>query len=112
MAVGETSFALEHRSPFLVEVFGFSDLLLCGWFDISFFVDGIELAAFDRVRENFMGALNAFEELIILGLSLCSFLVWMMAENFLAVGRLDLGVGCFVAVFREAENGVVVLPLR
>jgi hypothetical protein len=35
----------------------------------------------------------------------------MMTEDLLAVGALDLRFCSFVAVFREAEDGVVVLSL-
>ena len=36
----------------------------------------------------------------------------MLAKNLFAVGAFDLGFRSFVAVLGEAEDGVVVLPLR
>lgn len=69
------------------------------------------MPAFDRVEEDFGGFLYAFEEGIILRGAGGCFFVRMMAKNLLAVCALDLGFCSFVAVFREAEDGVMVLVL-
>ena len=58
-----------------------------------------------------MGALDAFEEGVVFGFAGGGALVWVVLEDLLAVGFLDLLVGGAVAVFGKAENGVVVLSL-
>lgn len=70
------------------------------------------MAAFDGVSEDFEGFLDAFEEGVVFGrASGCAF-VWVVTEDLLAVGALDLGIGGAVAVFGEAQDGVVVLSLE
>lgn len=54
----------------------------------------------------------AFEEGIILGGASGCLFIRMMAKNLLAVRALDLGFCSFVAVFRETEDGVMVLSLE
>lgn len=54
----------------------------------------------------------AFEEGIILGGASGCLFVRMMAKNLLAMCALDLGFCGFVAVFRETEDGVMVLSLE
>jgi hypothetical protein len=69
------------------------------------------LAAGFRVGEGFVGALDAFEEGIVFGLAGGGAFVGVVLQDLFAVGALDLLVGCAVAVFGEAEDGVVVLSL-
>lgn len=107
---GETSFGLEDSAPELVEV-SVLYLLLGRWLDICVLIDGIVLATLDRVGEDFSGFLNALEEAVILGVSSCSLLVRMMAENLLSVGALDLIFGGSPAVFGYTKNGVMILLL-
>lgn len=86
--------------------------LLFAWgFDVGSFVDRVELAALDGVEKDFGGFLDAFEEAVVFCAAGCGFLVGVMAEDLLAVGALDLVFCCAVAVFGEAEDGVVVLAL-
>ena len=59
-----------------------------------------------------MGALNAFEELVVLRLALGGFLVRMMAKNLLAVCFLDLFIGSLVAILGQAKDGIMVLSLQ
>ena len=74
-------------------------------------VDGVELSAFYRVEEDFGCFLNTFEEGVVFGRAGGGAFVGVVAENFLAVSELDLGLGGAVAVAGEAEDGVVVLTL-
>ena len=69
------------------------------------------MSAFDGVEEDFGGFLYAFEEGIVFGRAGGCFLVRMMAKDFFAVRAFDLGFCGFVAVFGEAEDGVMVLVL-
>jgi hypothetical protein len=46
--------------------------------------------------------LNAFEERVIFVAARRCFLVWMVPQNLLAVGTLDLLLSSFVAVFGES----------
>lgn len=69
------------------------------------------MPALDRVEEDFGGFLYAFEEGIILGGASGCLFIRMMAKNLLAMCALDLGFCSFVAVSREAEDGVMVLSL-
>ena len=87
-------------------------VLLSRWFHVCGFVYGVPLTALDGVSEDLVSTLDALEETVVLiGLACGGFLVGMMAEHLFAVSFLDLFVGGFVAVFGEAENGVVVLSL-
>ena len=74
-------------------------------------VDGVELSAFYGVEEYFGCFLDTFEEGVILGGTGGGAFVGVVAEDFFAVGELDLGFGGAVAVAGEAEDGVVVLAL-
>lgn len=106
----EARLAIEDLVPELVEVALLS--LFLGWgLDVSGFVDGIELAALDRVEEDFGGFLDAFEEGIVFRGAGRGFLVGVVAEDLFAVGALDLGFGGPPAVFGEAQDCVVVLSL-
>lgn len=75
------------------------------------FVNGIILAALNRVKEDFGGLLNALEEGIVFSATSCCLLVWMMTEDLLAVGALDLFFGSLVSVLRETKDCVVILSL-
>lgn len=101
--LAEASFGLKYLGPEFVEVARLClSLLLRGRLDIGCFVDRVELAASDGVREDLGCSLNAFEEGVVLVGPGCSFLVGVMAENLLAIGTFDL-VGCSLpAVFRES----------
>ena len=81
-------------------------------FNVSSLINRIELTAFDRVEKDFGGLLYAFEEGVILGGASRRFLVRVMAKNLFAVGPLDLSLCSFVAVFGQAEDGIVILSLR
>jgi len=69
------------------------------------------LTALDRIEKDLGGFLDALEKAVVLGAAGCGFLVWVVAEDFLAVGALDLIFGSAVAILGEAEDGVVVLSL-
>jgi hypothetical protein len=56
--------------------------------------------------------LDTLEEVVVVCFSGCSFLVRMMTEDLLSVGLLDLLVGGFVAIFRQTEDGIVILSLK
>lgn len=75
------------------------------------FINRIELSALDRIKENFGGLLYTFEKAIVLGTASGCFLIWMMTKDLLAMGTLDLLFGCFVAVFGETKDSIVILPL-
>jgi len=47
--------------------------------DVSGFVDGVKLAAFDGVEKDFGGLLDAFEERVVFGRAGSSFFVGVMA---------------------------------
>lgn len=87
-------------------------LLLAWRLDISAFIDGIELSALDRVGQDLGGLLNTFEKAVVFGVTGGSLLVGMVAKDLLAVGTLYLVFCSAVAVFGEAENGVVILSLN
>ncbi len=70
------------------------------------------MSPLDGVEQDFGSFLNAFEERIVFGTAGSGFLVGMVAEDFLAVGALDLVFRRSIAVFAEAENGVMILALR
>ena len=106
----EARFTIEDLIPELVEI-ALLCLFLRRGLDVSGFVDGIKLAALDRVEEDFCCFLNAFEEGIVFGGAGRGFLVRVVAEDLLAVGALDLGFGSAPAVLGEAEDCVVVLSL-
>ena len=57
------------------------------------------MAAFDGIGEDFKGFLDAFEKGVVFGGAGGGTFVGVMAEDFFAVGTLDLGVGGTVAVF-------------
>ncbi len=65
-------------------------MLLGRRFNVSMFVDGVVLAALDRVKKNLGSLLNALEEAVILGTAGGRLLIRVMAKNLLAVGSLDL----------------------
>ena len=99
--LAEASFTLEDCIPFLIECAGLGDFFLCGRCDVGFFIDRVKLSALHRVGEDFMGALDAFEEgVVFVGLAGGGFLVRVVLQNLLAVGLLDLLVCGFVSVFR------------
>jgi hypothetical protein len=75
-------------------------------------VNGIELSAFDRIEENVGGFLYALKEAIVFGISSGCLLIGMMSKNLLAMGTFDLLFGSLVAVFREAENSIMILSLH
>lgn len=74
-------------------------MLLGGGFYVCDFVDGVELASFYGVQEDFGGFLNAFEERIVFGRARGSFFVGVVTEDFFTVSTLDLLGTCAVAVF-------------
>lgn len=86
-------------------------MLLGGGFYVCGFVDGVELAPFYRVQEDFGGFLDTFEERVVFGGAGGSFFVRVVTEDFFAMSTLDLLGACAIAVFREPEDGVVVLAL-
>lgn len=110
LGLGEAALGLEDGAPELVEVAGLG-LLLARGLDIGALIDGIELAALGGVEEDLGGLLDALEEAVILGGASGSLLIWVMAENLLAVGALDLVLRSLVAVLGKAKNGVVILLL-
>ena len=74
-------------------------------------IDRVELAALDWVGQDLGGLLDALEEGVVFSGAGGGLLVWVVAEDLLAVGALDLLLGGLVAVLGETENGVVVLLL-
>jgi hypothetical protein len=110
LGLGEAALGLEDGVPELVEVAGLG-LLLGRGLDISALIDGVELAALGGVEENLGGLLDALEEAVILGGASGSLLIWVMAENLLAVGALDLVLSGLVTVLGKSKNGVVILLL-
>lgn len=74
-------------------------------------INGVKLAALDRIKEDFGGFLDTFEEAIIFGATSRSFLIGMMAEDLLAMGALNLLLGSLEAIFREPKNCVMILTL-
>ena len=110
LGLGEAALGLEDWGVELVEV-ALLDLLLGWWLDVGGWVDGVELAALDGVGQDLSGLLDALEEGVVLGGAGGGLLVWVVAEDLLAVGALDLLLGGLVAVLGEAENGVVILLL-
>ena len=107
----EAAFAVEDRTP------RFEPALLRGVFfrwrvHVGAFVDGVVLAALDRVEEDFGSALDAFEEGVVFVTAGGGSFVGVVAKDLFAVGAADLVFGCSVAEFREAEDGVVVLVLE
>jgi hypothetical protein len=75
------------------------------------FVDRVELSAADGVEENFGGFLNTLEKGIVFCGASSSFFVGVMPKNLLTMGSFDLLFCSFVAVFRETEDGIVILTL-
>lgn len=110
LGLREAALGLEDGAPELVEVAGLG-LLLGRGLDIGALIDGVELAALGGVEEDLGGLLDALEEAVILGGASGSLLIWVMAENLLAVGALDLVLRSLVAVLGKAKNGVVILLL-
>ena len=86
-------------------------LLLARGLDIGALIDGVELATLRGVEEDLGGLLDALEEAVILGGASGSLLIWVMAENLLAVGALDLVLRSLVAVLGKTKNSVVILLL-
>jgi len=65
--------------------------LFFGWrFYVRAFVDGVVLPAFDWVEKDFGCFLYAFEESVVLRRASRGAFIGVMAEDFLAVGGLDL----------------------
>ena len=110
LGLGEAALGLEDWGVELVEV-ALLNLLLGWWLDVSGWVDGVELAALDWVGQDLSGLLDALEEGVVLGGAGGGLLVWVVAEDLLAVGALDLLLRGLVAVLGESENGVVILLL-
>jgi hypothetical protein len=108
--LGETSLSFEDFAPEFVEV-----ALLCrllAWrLYFSGFIYRVKLAALDGVKKNFSSLLDALEELVVLSSTSCGLLVGMMFEDLLAVGSLDLILGCAVSVPGDSKNSVVILSL-
>jgi hypothetical protein len=71
----------------------------------------IILSALDGVKKDLGGLLNTLEEAVILSASCSCLLVWMMAQDLLSVGALDLLFRGLIAVLREAENSIMILAL-
>ncbi len=86
-------------------------LLLSRGVNIGTFVDGIKLSAFDRIEQDLGSFLNTFEEAVVFGITGGSFFVRVVTQDLLAVGTLYLVFCSAVAVFGEAEDGVVILTL-
>jgi hypothetical protein len=87
-------------------------LLFRRWLNISSLIDRIKLAAFDGIKENLGGFLNALEEAVILRTSGSGFLIGVMTKNLLAVGTLDLLLCGSPAIFRKAKNSIMILSLK
>jgi hypothetical protein len=65
--------------------------LFLGWrFYVRAFVDGVVLPAFDWVEKDFGRFLYAFEEGVVFRRASRGAFVRVMAQDFLAVGGLDL----------------------
>ena len=75
-------------------------------------VDGVELATFLGVHEDFVGLLDTFEEGVVVGIAGTCFLVWVVLEDLLAVRDLDLLGRSVDAEMRKTEDGVVVVFLE
>ena len=107
---GKTSFSLEDFAPEFVEV-----ALLCrllAWrLYFGGFIYRVKLAALDRVKKNFSSLLDALEELVVFSSTGRGLLVGMMFKDLLAVGSLDLILGCAVSVPGDSKNSVVILSL-
>lgn len=86
-------------------------MLLGRGFYVCGFVDGVELAPFYGVQEDFGGFLDTFEERIVFGGPGGSLFVRVVTQDLFAMSTLDLLGSCTIAVFREPEDGVVVLAL-
>lgn len=86
-------------------------MLLGGRLHVGALVDGVVLATLDGVGQDLGGLLDALEEGVVFVAARCRLLVWVMAEDLLAVGALDLLFCGLVAVFGDAKDGVVVLLL-
>jgi len=106
----ESSFSLENRTPELVEV-ALLSLFFGRWFNLSSFVNRIELAALYRIEENFCSLLNTLEEAVIFGATSSSLLIRVMAKDLFAMSTLYLFLGSLVTVLGETEDGVVILSL-
>lgn len=110
MDAGEPAFGLEDLAPELV-VIAVLELLLGGWLDISVLINRIILAALDRISEDFGGLLDTLEEAVVLGVTSSSFLVGVVAKNFLAMGTLDLLFGGSPSVLCDTQNSIMILLL-
>jgi len=65
--------------------------LFLGWrFYVRAFVDGVVLPAFDWIEKDFGGFLYAFKESVVFRGAGRGAFVGVMAQDFLAVGGLDL----------------------
>jgi hypothetical protein len=74
-------------------------------------VNRVKLAALDGIEEDIRGLLDALEEGIVLGPSGCGLLVWVMLEDLLAVGALDLVLCRSKSVLGQSKDSVVILSL-
>lgn len=110
MGARETSLGLEDLRPELVKVVALK-VLLGGGVDVSLLVNGIVLAALDRVEKDVCGLLDALEKLVVFGAALSGLLVRVVLEDLLAVGLFDLVLGGLVSVLGDAEDLVMVLAL-
>lgn len=110
LGLAEASLGLEDWRIELVEV-ALLDRLLGWWLDVGGWVDGVELAALDWVGQDLGRLLDTLEEGVVLGGAGGGLLVWVVAEDLLAVGALDLLLSGSVAVLGETEDGVVILLL-
>src|SRR6185436_5941308 len=111
LGLGEAALGVEDALPELEEV-ALLSLLLRRRLDVRGLVDRIPLAALDRIREDLGGLLYALEEGVVLVAAGCGFLVGVVAQHLLAVGTLDLLLRSLVAVFGQAQHGVVILVLE
>lgn len=108
--LGEAALGLEDGAPELVEVAGLG-LLLARGLNISALINGVKLAALGGVEEDLGGLLDTLEEAVILSGASGSLLIWVVAEDLLAMGALDLLLSSLVAVLGKAKDGVVILLL-
>lgn len=87
--------------------------MFLGWgLNVGLLIYRVVLTTLDGVQENFGSLLDALEEAVILSTACGSLFVWVMTEDLLAMGTLDLIFGSFEAIFRETEDSIVVLTLR
>lgn len=108
--LAEASLAVEDLIPQLVEALSLG--LLLGWrLNIGVLIDGIVLATLDRVGKDLGGLLDALKKIVVLGAAGSSLLVWVVLQDLLAVGLLNLVLSGPPPVPGYAQNGVVILVL-